>query len=247
MNDYRKSHLSAGKGRSYDASFSENPYRKMVWDFEKSFLMRVINEIDNYSELSHLDFACGTGRVLSYVRPHASVSVGVDISSDMLSVAREDQGASELIQADLTKDDVLGSRKFDLITAFRFFPNAEPELRLDAMKSLVRHMTPTGYLVFNNHKSTRSTRNLLARLAGRKNFQGMSEEETKELVEECGLEISGADCFCLLPISEKNPLLPLAVLAGLEGLLRKIKFLRKFGENQLVICRRLDRNAVTRV
>ena len=79
--------------------------------------------------LVHLDFACGTGRILEYFAGRVDSSTGVDVSDSMMEVAGRWPPKAELIEADLTQNDVLGDRRFNLITAFRFFPNAEPELR----------------------------------------------------------------------------------------------------------------------
>ncbi|MGB7328003.1 MAG: class I SAM-dependent methyltransferase, partial [Rubripirellula sp.] len=127
--DYRHSHLGADKAKSYNNLFQDNPYRKILWQFERQVVDRVIAELGQ-RPLRHLDFACGTGRVVAHVESHDHLhSTGVDISPDMLNEARKHVGHSTLVEADLTRDDVLAEKRFDLITAFRFFPNAQGELR----------------------------------------------------------------------------------------------------------------------
>lgn len=66
--DYRVSHLNADKGVRYHAEFSSNPYRSMVWEMEKSILDRILNVFYKSCQkrINHLDFACGTGRILAY-------------------------------------------------------------------------------------------------------------------------------------------------------------------------------------
>ena len=73
---------------------------------------------------------------MSYLEDRTKSAVGVDLSPSMLEVARKNKRSAEIIEADLTRSDVLGDRKFNLITAFRFFPNAEAELRSEAMQVL---------------------------------------------------------------------------------------------------------------
>ncbi len=51
------------------------------------------------------------------------------------------------IEADLTQNDILENRQFDLITTFRFFPNAESELRDQVMKKLVKHLDVNGLII----------------------------------------------------------------------------------------------------
>ena len=78
-----------------------------------------------------------------------AVAVGVPLavainrfSSDTeaeLALVRDYVAArATLVEGDLTREPLLGERRFDLVTAFRFFPNAEPALRRDVMAALVR-------------------------------------------------------------------------------------------------------------
>lgn len=235
--DYRTSHTAPGKGRSYHSEFTENPYRAMVWDFEREILDKVFADLYQGRDVEHMDFACGTGRILNHFSDRCASSVGVDVSPSMLEIARGNCRDSEILEADLTREDVLGNRKFDLITAFRFFPNAQPELRQQAMETLVRHLTDDGYLIFNNHKHTGSLRNRLARMIGRREFKGMSLQDVRKLLSKNHLEITRSYHLCVLPASEKNMLLPAFLLKKLEGLLARISILHNFGENLIIVCK----------
>ena len=236
--DYRRSHISPNKGQFYHAEFTDNPYRNMVWQFEKRILDRISKTFFADGTIQHLDFACGTGRILSYMMGRADISVGVDMSPSMLEVAHKNSRTAEIIEADLTRNNVLGDRKFNLITAFRFFPNAEADLRMEAMKVLSRHLDDNGYLVFNNHKNTRSTRNRLARLFGRRGYQGMSIAEVKALLAENGLEIMKTYHLCVFPASEKHMLLPRFLLKAIENILAAIPVFGSVGENLVFVCQR---------
>jgi predicted TPR repeat methyltransferase len=218
--------------------FFENPYRSMVWQFERAFLDRILTALYAGHEIHHLDFACGTGRILSHLKDRVHTSVGVDLSPSMLEVARKNQKNIELYEADITQDDVLGDRKFNLITAFRFFPNAEPELRFEAMQALVKHLDDNGYLVFNNHKNTGSFRNRLARLFGRRGFKGMSISDVKALLAKNDMEIVQIYHLCVSPASEKRMLLPPSVLRHIERVLARCPVFRNLGQNVLFVCRR---------
>ena len=234
--DYRRSHILPNKGRLYHAGFTDNPYRNMIWQFEKRILDNITKTLFADGIIQHLDFACGTGRVLSYLMGRASTSVGVDLSPSMLEVARKNSRTAEIIEADLTRSDVLGDRKFNLITAFRFFPNAEANLRTEAMQVLSRHLDDNGYLVFNNHKNTGSTRNRLARFFGRRGYKGMSIVEAKALLAENDLEIVKIYHLCVFPASDKHMLFPLFLLRYIEGILARISVLCNFGENLVFVC-----------
>jgi len=218
--DYRESHLQPGKGQSYHAAFSDFPYRNMVWKFEKGILDRILATFYGNSEIHHFDFACGTGRILSYLEDRTKSSVGVDLSPSMLEVASRNKRSAEVIEADLTRNDVLGDRRFNLITAFRFFPNAQTELRMEAMQMLSRHLDDNGYLVFNNHKN-----------------KGMSIAEVKALLEETGLEIVKIYHLCVFPASDERMLLPLFLLPYIERILNRIPVLHNLGENLVFVCK----------
>ena len=203
----------------------------MVWKLEKKIFDRILSHYFKGNEIHHFDFACGTGRILSYFESHTRKSVGCDVSPSMLDVARENNKSAKIIEADLTQCDVLDDNKFNLITAFRFFPNAEEKLRKEAMQVLSRHLDDNGYLIFNNHKNTGSTRNLLARLFGRYNFKGMSIAEVKMLLQENNLEIVRIYPLSIFPASESHVLIPLRLLRLIEMVLRNFKPLQNFGEN----------------
>lgn len=236
--DYRETHLHEDKGRAYQAAFSDNPYRRMIWQFEQRILDRILRSFCRDTAIRHLDFACGTGRILHYLTDRTTEQVGIDVSPSMLDIARQNNRGAEIIEADITTGDVLDERKFDLVTAFRFFPNAQPELRRQAMQALSRHLADNGCLVFNNHKNTGSTRNRLARLFGHRDFQGMSIAEVKALVDENDLKIVKRYPLSVFPASEVRPLLPIFVLRGIETLLSKLGPLGALGENLVFVCRR---------
>ena len=237
---YRDSHLAPDKGASYHRMFSENSYRKMVWHIERDFLDHILKAYPEGKPVRHLDFACGTGRILSHLMDRVDTSVGVDLSPSMLEVARRNLANVVLHEADITCNDVLGNQTFSLITAFRFFPNAEPQLRRDAMRSLVEHLADDGYIVFNNHKNTGSSRNRLARLLGRRGYMGMSISEVQDLLAANELEIENTYHMCVLPLSENRTLLPCFLLSPIERLLARCSMLRTLGENQIYVCRRMS-------
>jgi len=189
---YRQSHL--GCGLDYHDRFADNPRRRMMWQIEQRVLESVLDTVQDRhaAEIDYLDFACGTGRVLAFVANRTGTATGVDVSDSMLEVAASGAAGAELISADITRDSSpLRGRSFDLITAFRFFPNAEPGLRSEAIAALAGCLKPGGRLVFNNHRCLSSLRHRLVRALtlGRKGRTGMSRREVLELVAGAGLEI----------------------------------------------------------
>ena len=192
--DYRTSHVGAESwAQDYDGKlFAPGSFDAAMWEREQRLLDRILDQHVSRRG-SYLDFACGTGRVLSYVEPHFWAAVGLDISDTMLAVARERAPNVKLVQADATRNPAaLGNRRFDFVTAFRFFLNAQPALRDDAMAFLASTLRDrTSLLLFNVHGNRYSTRALLAAKAmfTREQFASMSVRDSFKLAERHGLEV----------------------------------------------------------
>lgn len=240
--DYRTSHTEPGKGKSYHEVFFNNPHRRMVWQQEQSIFDRIFTTFFKDKQPDHLDFACGTGRILSCLSDKVKHSVGVDLSPSMLEVARKNNQNAEIIEGDLTANNVLGNRKFDLITAFRFFPNAQPKLRNEVMQVLSTHLKDDGYVVFNNHRNTRSTVNRVYGMFGSKGYPGMDTAQVKELLDNNGLEIVKIYHLCVFPATEERTILPIFLLQPLETVFSKVGFLQDFGQNLVFVCRKSKNN-----
>jgi predicted TPR repeat methyltransferase len=189
-------------------------------------MLQIVDSLFSGSEqVRHLDFACGTGRILHLLAPKVGSSTGVDISDSMLAVAKEQTPNARLICADLTRSDDLADEKFDLITSFRLFPNAEPKLRDEAMAQLARHLAPDGFLIFNNHKRCGSLyfrwRSFLTRIGlkkRKKSLHCMSDTEAMELAARHGLKPVSEYHTGVLPIlRRKHPLLPKSLMRVIEN------------------------------
>jgi SAM-dependent methyltransferase len=228
-----------GRGAEYHETFSPevNPYRAMVWRLEQRALNRLLRKHLPSRSINHLDFACGTGRIVEYLIHRVSHTTGVDVSSSMLEVARKVAPAAELIEADLTQNDVLGDRSFDLITAFRFFPNAEPPLRQAVLSALSRHLAPNGVLIFNNHKNRNSLRARIVRLRGRGSVVGtMSHQDVEALLPTAGLRLVEMIPVASLPLSEKHVLLPVGVAESVEKIIGGWSALARVAQDILYVC-----------
>lgn len=236
---YTESHKS--KGYDYHESFSPdvNPYRAMVWRLEQQALNGILRDHLLATKVAHLDFACGTGRLLGHFGGQVTSATGIDVSSSMMEVARKVAPGAELIEADLTRNDVLAERKFELITAFRFFPNAEPELRRAVLSVLAKHLAPRGVLVFNNHKNGNSLRRRISRLLGREDPSGtMTHAEVEVLVRQAGLSIRSTIPLAFLPVSENHLLLPISLVYALERRISGLPALAPLAQHVIYVCTR---------
>jgi SAM-dependent methyltransferase len=237
---YTDSHK--GKGSDYHQTFAPevNPHRAMLWRLERRALDEILRRHLVPGKIVHLDFACGTGRILGHLSRHVASATGVDVSPSMMEVARDTAPGAELIEADLTQRDVLGTRHFDLITAFRFFPNAEPELRRAVLPVLARHLAPRGVLVFNNHKNRNSLPRRISRFLGRE-APGltMTHAEVETLAAEAGLSIVEVIPLASLPFSENHLVLPVPLLEFLERGLSGRQALTSIAQDVIYVCARI--------
>jgi len=167
-------------------------------------------------------------------------AVGVDVSAEMLAVAKEKNLAAELHHADITEEDILEDRQFELITAFRFFPNAEPDLRQSAMAVLVRHLSPHGVLVFNNHRNEASLLELVSKWTGKLGRPGVSDGEMRAIYEGAGLRLAGQFGIGLVPISERRLQWLVPVISPLERIAAAFNtpLTRRYCQDIIYVCRR---------
>jgi SAM-dependent methyltransferase len=192
--DYRTTHIGPESwAKDYDAKlFAPGSFDAVMWEREQALLDHIVRERVPRRH-SYLDFACGTGRVLSHVERGFERAVGLDISPTMLAVARERVSNATLVQGDATRDpQALQGRQFDFITAFRFFLNAQPSLRDAAMDFLAAALRDgDSRLLFNVHGNRYSTRALVAAKAKftREQFSSMSVAESIDLAARHGLEV----------------------------------------------------------
>ncbi len=161
--DYRLSHLE--RGDSYDAVLAHTPFDAYMAQWEHRHVLKIVHQLFPAGVPRYLDFACGTGRMTTTIAPLSKQSVAVDISASMLEAARQKLPGTSFHLCDLTQNELdLGT--FDLISSFRFFGNAQDELRENAMRAIVKRLAPGGYLVINSHRNPRALYALLDRLTG---------------------------------------------------------------------------------
>lgn len=115
---------------------------------EATALLDVVTRVLGRTPASWLDVACGTGQHLATVADTVPEVVGVDLSPQMLDVARARLGGRvELLEAD-QRDLDLG-RRFDVVTSL--FSSIGYATDLDALDgtvaALADHVLPGGLLV----------------------------------------------------------------------------------------------------
>ncbi len=244
---YTESHKYQGKGTEYEQYYQTQAWQRFLWSREQQIILGILDKYFAGQDVHLLDFACGTGRIVSLLESRVKTSTGVDVSGSMLAVAREKLKRTQIIEADITVENILKPRKFNLITAFRFFLNAEPELRRAAMRALADLLDGAGCLVFNNHQNLGSPwTKLLYRRHQRKNPEGifnvMSIQEMEQLVREAGLEIVE-----IFPVGFFHPpKVPVwfGLNRAIDSVASRFKFLSRFCESPIAVCRRRKNHGI---
>lgn len=237
---YRDSHTKPGKAVEYDSHF-EYRHRAFLWSRERLILQEIRDKYFAGRAYDYLDFACGTGRILSHMEAHARSATGVDVSAEMLSETRKKVTKSELVQCDLTRSQPFGTRRFDLVTSFRFFLNAEAPLRESVMGTLSGLLSDDGYLVFNNHMNRYAAIAIALKLYGTLRGRAVRTwtlREIRALTGRAGLEVVEVYHTGVIPGFEWIMLLPRSVSAVVESFFSRIGFLRHVAQVQVVVCRR---------
>jgi SAM-dependent methyltransferase len=186
--DYRGSHLA--KGGSYDADLAGSPFDAYMSHWEARHVPAIVKRLYPQGVPRYLDFACGTGRVTRLIAPEAQASTGVDISPTMLEQARRKCPQTRFHLGDITAQDPdLG--QFDLISSFRFFGNAQDELREAALQAITKRLASGGHLLINNHRNPHALYARLDRLTGGDAAQVMDLHlpKLRRLLQRHGLQI----------------------------------------------------------
>lgn len=243
--DYRDSHKKADKGTSYARDFEQLNYRRYLWNWEQGVLRDVVARLAaDVPAIDYLDFACGTGRIVGLLEDLVSTSHGVDVSKSMLDVARQTVTKSTLIEVDITTDHPFEEPSFDLITAFRFFLNAQPSLREEAFTSLAKLLKPGGQFVLNVHMNHSCTLAKLLRIRRRllgwdpHAFTTLSRPEVEHLADRSGLTIVKTYHRGIVPIVGESTRVPMWTIHPIESLASKIRTLESWSRYVVYVCQK---------
>jgi SAM-dependent methyltransferase len=193
LESYVESHQAPGKGEAYDAYYAADPEMRCLWQQEQRVLLRILREFYSTQPAHLLDFACGTGRIAGCLENQVASSSAVDVSETMLAQARKKLARTRLLRINLLETCPFPKASFTLITAFRFFLNAEPSLRTAAVRALQPLLAEGGCFVFNIHQNSDSFYYRLTRFYCRmRNWgtvQTLSLAECERLLEPVGLRL----------------------------------------------------------
>lgn len=236
--DYRTSHANKNTVNTYVNAYSCG-YFKAQWEqIEKPLLTSIIRNLDPAPKTC-LDFACGTGRISAALGEVIPSVVGVDISAEMLSKAEVPNNV-RLQQADITRT-ALGEQ-FDVCTAFRFFLNAQPRLRIEALHAIRAHLRENGLLIANVHMSSSSPMGVIYRGIKRIKPNGghrvMGEAEFIDILEKNQFQVQKIYHYSFLPKPGRYfPNLTERAVPPFERLCKRIKLPRRFAQNFCVVAK----------
>jgi len=244
--------------QSYTESFKETDAAKhyendvfrvgsrswVIWEMEQVALLRLMGRFyPDYGKADVLDFACGAGRITTFLCAHVGSLVGIDVSEAMLEIAKSKVSDVEFVCENIAERPEAVPGEKDIITSFRFLLKAEPRLRVDcigALREKLRgdesvmilgiHHNPWGYVVFKR---------IWSRLfsEGRGKPAGFSLCDMQRLAVQCGLRIVGGTGVAFIPHPIAR-LLPDKVYRGIEGMLSRLPWLWRFASHMIVVCKR---------
>lgn len=202
--EYRKRFSCSENANYYDNIYARESYDSFIWPLQLPYVIRVMENVRREvgGEINYLDFACGTGRIISAVEDKADHAMGLDVSAEMIAIARKKTKRAKFIMGNLVDRPNLLDKQFEVITAFRFFLNVEKPIRYVVLQRLAALLQgKEGRLIFNIHGNSRSIRHWS--VLGRKLFGTIENElsfrETVHLIDSAGLVLESWHGFGLLP------------------------------------------------
>jgi SAM-dependent methyltransferase len=196
---------------AYDAGeYGVGSYSSFIWDLQRPVLEKIVADFrqTRTGPVRLLDFACGTGRVVSCLETLVDTAEGIDVSENMVAAARQKCRSARLQVGDILAQPELLAEPYDLITSFRFLLNVEPEMRLRILRRLREVLRPPhGRLIVNVHGNSRSLRHPAVVWRRRRErmkksdamLNELSPVAAKKLLCECGFDVVQQFGFGMLP------------------------------------------------
>ncbi len=206
-----------------------------TWGLKKYYLPLFDKYIPD--NLDMLEIGCGTGKYTEIMNKRAKKVIGMDISDNMLDMARKRVPGVEFIQGDCEKLDMFEDGQFDIVygvNAFSYFPNKE-----EALKSIHRVLKKDGIFMLIDVNGPNPVY-LIAYMIGRMDiddwYSYLRKNTLKYLVpmlENGGFEIKHKDIINWIP----NALPKSIVLSAIpfDFVLSRIPFIKKFAMRTILV------------
>jgi SAM-dependent methyltransferase len=244
---YTQSYQHAQAVACYEGSiYAPDSHDSILWSVEQRVMDSLLRkQLADSNSVAALDFACGTGRILEYLRPRVRTLVGVDVSEAMLAKARQKVSDADLFCVNICEEPEKVPGEKDLITSFRFLLLAEPALRVACIRQLAGKLKQDGVMILNSHGnkwSYRLTAELRNRLfwPSKPRLPTFTFADMRLLADECGMEIVKTTGLGFVPPSLVR-LLPKNISQFVERILADRPLIWRFGSNLFFVCRRKTR------
>jgi SAM-dependent methyltransferase len=235
---YKDSHTGQDYGKTYDA-YLENKFESFIYDLEQITLKKIFKKHYPKGIKSSLDFACGTGRLTKVIEPYTKENHGLDISKDMIAVAKKKAKKTTFIVGDITtKKNLLKGKQYDLVTAFRFFLNAEHSLRVKALKGITPHIGNKFICNIHMHRSSIIGFQFYLRkiLFNEKKIQKtITMSYMRKILKRNGLHIIETYPLAHIPSTLNHLPLPKKILKNIELFLTKTKILHFLAKDIIIV------------
>ena len=193
------------------------------------FLSQILQRMQFQSKRV-LDFGCGTGAatpfLLNNLSPRPESLFGVDVSPELVSLARRDFGSE---QANfLVLEDLECTGQFDLAFCNGVFHHIRPEERAQAVGYVKSALRPGGLFAFwENNPWNPGTRYVMSKIPFDRDAITLTAPQARRLLISAGLEVLSTDFLFIFPG-------PLSWLCGVETLLSRWPL----GAQYQVLCRK---------
>jgi 2-polyprenyl-3-methyl-5-hydroxy-6-metoxy-1,4-benzoquinol methylase len=213
--DYRDYHISDDAVGAYRDTYASGYYAAQWRQLEQPILRQLFEEQRALGATRLLDIACGQGRITVQAAEYFADVLGVDYSPQMLAIAQRSwqekaTGGTDHLRFEVGDVRTFAADKpFDVITAFRFFLNAEDDLRVEGLRCVRRNIAPAGVFITNVHVAASSPlacfygiSNSLRRVLGKpvsRVRNTISLRQFRKMLADEGLQIERVYRYSLLP------------------------------------------------
>lgn len=145
-NTYDKGHDKAVAISGFKSDyFHEYKFKEVINFLRKKGLLR--------KKLKFLDFGCGIGRSVEYLKKYPNISIyGIDVSKEEIRIAKQNsKGVKNVKFSAFNGVDIPFKEKFDVIFIANVFHHIKREDQQKVMKNIASRMSEGGYLFIFEH------------------------------------------------------------------------------------------------
>lgn len=243
--DYRNRFRKSAK--AYD-KLTQSKHISLIYELEKQVLAGFLPRIDAETK-TVMDFACGTGRWTRFLEKYFKQTTGVDVSEQMIALALNKCKKADFVLTDITSeplDEKLKGQQFDVVTAFRFYKNAQMQLREEATEAISKYLKKDGFFIFDLHLNSFSFIGIMANIIrffnlhkffniGELGVKTISLGEIRSLFKNTPFEIVDYYGMGVLPGRSNFVILPRKLLQRIESFFTNRKLFRGISYTILVV------------